>query len=521
MRRGLLPIALASVTVYLTPLWGGCGLSTVARADDPTASGLVPQKIGEHYPESKAYSAWRALSLDSCQKPEDVSDLAVGDLDGDALLEVVFSSFIIQKSKTVYVVKRNARDGKWGCPEALNVSQPVTRVAIVSLEPDQPPAIIAASSCDDRPCLLKLQAKPSSASTLLYKYDEAPKGSVATDFRVADLDEDGVLDIALSAADLKTPTKAIAPVILTGRLKDNTWGWTRSLLEKKISYGLAIEVGIFSAEGHPGLLFGGIWDGCKHDTRERQPVGVLALHAGSSWQTSELETKATGESDQPRWVVDLALGTRGTEVGLAAAQSHCPGSANQKQPYGCTADSRPELKAMSSSPTPSEPVTFAKQSGEWRALNYFAPKHWALGFVETEAYQSDGATLFRSMLGGVLLVEEGATTQTSRVPGAAIQTQDIVALSLRPHEELEQLRVTAKAGTLLTAYPLQFAPELLCNGKPTPVDGLTWVPESRLVGIAKLPSPCAKPELAYLADRRPALVALDRADEKVLISEPQ
>jgi hypothetical protein len=454
--------------------------------------------------------------LPSCEQLEDVSDLAVGDLDGDDKPEIVFGSLKIAKSPALYILRRDAQ-GAWGCPEPFEVSKPVTRVAIVSLERGLP-VIVAASTCDGSPCLLKVEAKAGSKPTELFRNDGAP-GAEANDFRIADLDQNGALDIAITFTDLAKPSEAIAPVILMGKLGDKK-GWTSNahVLDTKISHSFALEVGPFAADGGLGVLFGGIAEGCSHGAKERQPVGVLALRDGASWKTHELETQATGKSDGPRWVIDLALGAKGAEVG-AAAVHHCTGQKTAGKPFACSPDSRSELKAVSASDEAAAPRLLAAQSGEWKALAYLDPGHWALGFIETVGYLSGTHTKFTTDRGSVLLVDEAGAEPTTKIGGAALQIQDVATLSLRPRKEHDRIRVPAREGTQVMAYPLQFEPELSCGGKPTKVQSLTWVPESRLVTIPKLPSPCRNAELAYLADKHPAIVALDREENGVFISE--
>ncbi len=522
MRRYLVPAVATSGAVGLALLVFGSG--TVLQAPVATAfAPPEPERIAARYPVNQAYSAWRGVGVEGCPRLEDVSDLAAGDVDGDDVLEIVFGSLEIQDSYGLHVMRRKVQDGSWGCPEALSVSQPVTRVAIVSLEPGSP-AVVAATRCEGLPCLLKIEATPGSVPSVLYQLPAAAERTQATDFRVADLDQDGVLDIAIVFANLKNPSEALAPVILKGRLERDaqtsrdTWRGSDGVLETKISHSFAVEIGVFSSDGRAAVLFGGVGEGCQHSVRERQPVGILALRKGASWQTTELETEASGESDEPRWIIDFALGTTGAEIGLATAHSHCPGG-DATKPFGCTPDSRPELKVTSLEAHVTPPRLLAPERGEWKALAYLGPSRWALGFVETERYLVGGKTKFRAARGGVLLVDENGTEPTSRIPGPPFAVQDITAISLRPRGEQEPMRVAAREGTQITAYPLTFAPSLSCDGKPTHADTMTWVPESRLVTIPKLPSPCPNAELTYLADKRPALVALDRTVDGVFISE--
>lgn len=519
MPRYLVPLLATS-----TAVGAAAAIAAVADVLGESDARLVPENIGAHYPPSQGYSAWRAVGLDGCEKREDVSDLAVGDLDGDGVLEVVFGSLKIQRTKGVHLMRRNPADNSWTCPVSLDVSQPVTRVAIAALQPG-PPAILAASLCEGDPCLLKVKPQPGTAPELLYRR-EGVSGSHATDFRVADLNEDGVLDIALTFANLPNPSKPLAPVILTGRMErddsseSNVWKYTAEVLADKITYGFALEVGVFSEDRRPGVLFGGISEECTHRAQERQPVGVLAVHRNGEWEMAELETNASGRSDEPRWVIDLAIGTTGTEVGLASAHSHCPGGDDETKPYGCTPDSRSELKLPSLAGTAVEALPLTSEHGEWRSLAYLGPSRWALGFVETERYTSGGSPKFRPTVGSALLVNDTGAEPTSQIPGGPIEFQDVAPLTLRAPSQLEQVRVPARQGTQVTAYPLHFAPSLSCDGAPFHGDALTWVPESRLVTIGKLPSPCSKPELTYFADKHPALVALDRAQDAVFISEP-
>ncbi len=519
MRCYLVPLVAAWVRVGIAALLSsGCRTVASPLADNPPPPS-EPKKIADRYPASKTYSAWRPVSPPGCPELDDVSDLAVGDVDGDDVLEIVFGSLRLTDSKGLHVMRRKTQDSSWECPEPLNVSQPVTRVAIVSLEPGSLPAVIAASTCAGLPCALKVEATPGAEPSVLFQHEDAPAGSVATDFRVADLDRDGVLDIGITFANLPHPSDALAPVILSGRLENNKWTSTARVLNTKISHSLAMEVGPFAADGNLGVLFGGIGEGCNHNAKERQPVGVLALRDGTSWQTHEVETQATGESVEPRWVVDLALGTTGTEVGIAATQSHCSGKDDPARPYLCSADARPELRTALGAET-NAPRLLAPESGEWMALAYLGPGRWAVGFLETEFYLSGGASKPRSGRGSVLLVEEKGAEPTTRIPGRELKIQDVLTLSLRPREEQEQVRTAAREGTQITAYPLTFAPSLLCDGKPAKVDTMTWVPESRLVTIPKFPSPCPNAELTYLADKHPVLLALDRSSAGVFISEP-
>jgi len=479
---------------------------------------LIPQ-ISEQYPTSQAYSAWRSAGIDSCPKLEDVSDLAVGDLDGDDVPEIVFSSLKIEHSQGLHVMRRTGADGSWGCPEPLKVSQPITRVAIADLERDSVPDVLGASSCNGHPCLLKVEARSEAEPSTLFEQAGAPTGAEATDFRIADLNQDGVLDIAVSVASLKDPDKAFAPIIMTGRVDGGSWHPSIVALAQKLTHSFAVEVGPFTGDGGLGLLFGGTRERSDASAKQRQPVGMLTIPDTISWQTYDIETQASGESEKARWVIDFALGTASAEVGLASAHSHCTGS--NQHPYACTPDAAPELHDIAATAPPTIARRLAKENGEWKSLVYLGPNRWAVGFEETLAYSKYGSCKLQRAPGGVLVVDKTGSQSTAQIPGRAISVQDLAVVSLRPRAQQDELRVPARQGTQTAAYPLHFAPTLRCGGNPTKAPKLTWVPDSRLVTIPELPSPCPSAELSFLADKRPVLVALDRKGDGVFVSEPR
>ena len=479
---------------------------------------LIPQ-IADQYPTNQSYSPWRSISLEGCPKLEDVSDLAVGDLDGDDVPEIVFSSLKIERTQGLYVLRRKASDGTWGCPEPLRVSQPITRVAIADLEQDSVPDVVAASSCDGHPCLLKVEANPDAEPSTLFEQAGASTGAQATDLRIADVNQDGVLDIAVSVALLKDPDKAFAPLILTGRLAGGSWHPSVVALAQKLTHSFAVEVGTFSGDGGLGLLFGGTRERSDASAKQRQPVGMLTIPDPISWQTYDIETQASGKSEKARWVIDFALGTTTAEVGLAAAHSHCTGS--NEHPYACTPDAAPELQDIAPATRPTTARRLAKENGEWKSLVYLGPNRWAVGFEETKAYSKYGSCKLQRAPGGVLVVDKSGSQSTSQIPGRAISVQDLAVVSLRPRAQQDELRVPARQGAQAAAYPLHFAPTLRCSGNPTKAPKLTWVPDSRLVTLPELPSPCPNAELSYLADKRPVLVALDRKGDGVFVSEPR
>lgn len=489
-----------------------------SRAGDCPAHLVIPQ-IAEQYPTSQAYSPWRSANPEGCPKLEDVSDLAVGDVDGDDVPEIVFSSLKIERTKGLYVMRRKANDASWGCPEPLRVSQPVTRVAIADLERDSVLDVVAASSCGGHPCLLKIDAKSDAEPSTLFEQGGASTGATATDFRIADLNRDGVLDIAVSVALLQNPDQAFAPLVLTGRLEGGSWRPTATALAQKLTHGFAVEIGTFAGDGGLGLLFGGTRERSDASAQQRQPVGMLTIPDTISWQMHAVETQASGKSEAARWVIDFALGTASDEVGLTSAHSHCTGS--NQHPYACTPDAASELQHISVTTRPTTPRRLAKEDGEWKSLVYLGPNRWAVGFEETKAYSKFGSCKLQRAPGGVLLVNEPGSQPTSQIPGRAISVQDLAVVSLRPRSQQDELRVPARKGAYTAAYPLHFAPTLRCGGSPTKVPGLTWVPESRLVTIPELPSPCPNAELSYLADKRPVLVALDRKGDGVFVSEPR
>ena len=516
------PISLMTRPEAVTPVPATASASSSAaggsRASDCPAHLVIPQ-IAEQYPATQTYSPWRSASPEGCPKLEDVSDLAVGDVDGDEVPEIVFSSLKIEHTKGLYVMRRKADDATWGCPEPLRVSQPVTRVAIADLERDNVPDVVAASSCGGHPCLLKIEAKSDAEPSTLFEQAGASTGANATDFRIADLNQDGVLDIAVSVALLQNPDRPFAPLVLTGRLEGGSWRPTVMALAQKLTHGFAVEIGTFAGDGGLGLLFGGTRERSDASAQQRQPVGMLTIPDTISWQTYAVETQASGKSEAPRWVIDFALGTASAEVGLTSAHSHCTGS--NEHPYACTPDAASELQDITVTTRPTTARRLAKENGEWKSLVYLGPNRWAVGFEETKAYSKFGSCKLQRAPGGVLLVDKPGSQPTSQIPGRAISVQDLAVVSLRSRAQQDELRVPARKGAQTAAYPLNFAPTLRCGGNPTKVPGLTWVPESRLVTIPELPSPCPNAELSYPADKRPVLVALDRKGDGVFVSEPR
>lgn len=515
------PISSASSSTTVSSSNAGTATSPAA-ADGGTsvcpAHLLMPQ-IAEQYPPNHSYSAWRSIGLEGCPKLEDVSDLAVGDIDGDDVPEIVFSSLKIERTKGLYVMRRKASDKTWSCPEPLRVSQPITRVAIADLEQDSVADVVAASSCGGRPCLLKVEARPDAEPRTLFEQAGASTGAEATDFRIADVNQDGVLDIALSVALLKDPDKAFAPVVLTGRLEGGSWHPSVVALAQKLTHSFAVEIGTFTGDGGLGLLFGGARERSDASAKQRQPIGMLTIPDTISWQTYDIETQASGKSEKARWVIDFALGTASAEVGLASAHSHCTGS--NQHPYACTPDAASELHDIAPATRPTTARRLAKENGEWKSLVYLAPNRWAVGFEETKAYSKYGSCKLLRAPGGVLVVDDSGVQPTSQIPGRAISVQDLAVATLRPRSQQEELRVPARRGAQTAAYPLHFAPTLRCGGNPTKAPKLTWVPDSRLVTLPELPSPCPNAELSYLADKRPVLVALDRKGDGVFVSEPR
>ena len=391
---GLAPQASGSGTPV--PLLGRLDTATsspAAASPSSTVSGgsgtnvcpahLVIPQIAEQYPPAQSYSAWRSASPEDCPQLEDVSDLAVGDLDGDEVPEIVFSSLKIEHTQGLYVMRRQANDATWGCPEPLKVSQPVTRVAIADLEADSVPDIVAASSCSGHPCLLKIAPKADAEPSILFEQAGAATGANATDFRIADVNQDGVLDIAVSVALLQDPNKPFAPLVLTGRLEGGSWRASAMALAQKLTHGFAVEVGTFAGDGGLGLLFGGARERSDASAKQRQPVGMLTIPDTISWQTYDIETQASGKSENARWVIDFALGTTNAEIGLTSAHSHCTGS--NEHPYACTPDAAPELQDIAATTRPTTARRLAKENGEWKSLVYLGPNRWAVGFEETKA----------------------------------------------------------------------------------------------------------------------------------------